>query len=60
MGTGGRGHYALLEAKDPNFELGNETDFGVLLLHLAEGSYSWEFVNPSGTVLDSGGPVSCN
>ncbi|OFW77858.1 MAG: hypothetical protein A2Z48_05870 [Actinobacteria bacterium RBG_19FT_COMBO_70_19] len=60
VGTGGRGHYALLEAKDPNFEFGNETDFGVLLLHLADGSYSWEFVNPSGTVLDSGGPVSCN
>ena len=46
--------------KDANYEVGNATDFGVLRLHLAQTSYSWDFVALNGTVLDSGGPVSCN
>jgi hypothetical protein len=60
VGTGGKSHYGFLEVKDANYEFGNETDFGVLRLHLAQTSYSWEFVAVNGTVLDSGGPVSCN
>jgi len=60
VGTGGKSHYGLLEEKDPNYETGNATDFGVLLLHLANDSYSWEFVAVSGDVLDAGGPVPCN
>ena len=59
-GTGGKSHYGLLEEKDPNFETGNATDFGVLLLHLGNDSYSWEFVAVNGAVLDAGGPVPCN
>jgi hypothetical protein len=60
VGTGGRGHYAMLDQKDTNFEVGNATDFGVLRLYLGDGAYSWEFVSVSGAVLDSGGPVACN
>jgi len=60
VGTGGKSHYGLLEEKDPNYETGNTTEFGVLLLHLANDSYSWEFVAVSGAVLDAGGPVLCN
>ena len=60
VGTGGKSLYTLLDVKDANYEVGNATDFGVLRLHLAQTSYSWEFVALSGTVLDSGGPVSCN
>ena len=60
VGTGGRGHYGLLDAKDPNFELGFTGRFGVLKLHLGERAYSWEFVSTSGEILDSGGPVACN
>ena len=60
VGTGGKSHYGLLDVKDANYEVGNATDFGVLRLHLAQTSYSWEFVALNGTVLDSGGPVSCN
>ncbi|MBA3737054.1 MAG: DNRLRE domain-containing protein [Actinobacteria bacterium] len=60
VGTGGKALYTLLDVKDANYEVGNATDFGVLRLHLAQTSYSWEFVALSGTVLDSGGPVSCN
>ena len=59
VGTGGKSHYGLLDVKDANFEFGNATDFGVLRLHLQESSYSWEFVALNGSVLDSGGPVSC-
>jgi hypothetical protein len=60
VGTGGKSHYALLDVKDANYEVGNATDFGVLRLRLGEGSYSWEFVASNGAVLDSGGPVPCN
>ncbi len=60
VGTGGKSHYGLLQEKDPNYETGNATDFGVLLLHLGDDAYSWEFVSVSGAVLDAGGPVSCN
>jgi acid phosphatase type 7 len=60
VGSGGSRRYGLLAEKDPNFEFGNATDYGVLRLHLAAGSYSWEFVSVTGGVLDSGGPVDCN
>jgi hypothetical protein len=60
VGTGGKSHYALLDAKDANFEFGNSTDFGVLKLRLHDDSYAWEFVATNGTVLDAGGPVPCN
>jgi hypothetical protein len=60
VGTGGKALYPLLEEKDPNFEAGHASDFGVLKLHLGEGAYSWEFVGIDGALLDSGGPVPCN
>ena len=60
VGTGGRSHNGLLSAKDPNFQFGNTTAFGVLELSLDSGAYSWRFVSTSGAVLDSGGPVACN
>jgi hypothetical protein len=60
VGTGGKSHYGLLEEKESNFEFGNETDFGVLRLHLGDDAYSWEFVSVDGVVLDAGGPVPCN
>ena len=59
-GTGGARLYGLQSAKDPNYEAGEASTFGVLRLHLDEGAYSWEFVSIDGTVLDSGGPVPCN
>jgi hypothetical protein len=60
VGTGGKSHYGLLAAKDPNYQFGNATDFGVLKLRLGDNSYSWDFVAANGTVLDAGGPVPCN
>lgn len=60
VGTGGRGLYDVLEDKDPNYETGHASDFGVLKLHLGDGEYSWEFVAIDGTLLDAGGPVPCN
>ena len=60
VGTGGKALYPMLVEKDPNFEAGQASEFGVLKLHLGEGAYSWEFVAIGGTSLDSGGPVPCN
>lgn len=34
--------------------------YGVLRLDLAAGSYAWEYVDITGAVLDSGGPVPCH
>jgi hypothetical protein len=59
-GAGGKSHYGLLEEKDSNYETGNATDFGVLMLYLGEDSYSWEFVGVTGALLDAGGPIPCN
>ena len=59
VGSGGRSLTPMGEL-DPNFEFGNATSFGVLKLTLASSSYSWQFVNVEGAVLDSGGPVACN
>ena len=60
VGTGGKSHYGLSAVKDPNYQFGNATDFGVLKLRLGDNSYSWDFVAANGTVLDTGGPVPCN
>lgn len=60
VGSGGSALYGMLDVKDPNYEVGNTTDFGVLRLHLGDGSYTWEFVGVGGAVLDAGGPVACN
>lgn len=59
VGSGGS-RLTPMGIEDPNFEYGNGDDFGVLKLTLASTSYSWQFVNIAGTVLDSGGPVPCN
>jgi hypothetical protein len=57
-GTGGRNLYDLLDRKDANYEAG-AVRFGVLRLILREISYSWEFVDADGSVVDRGGPTSC-
>jgi hypothetical protein len=46
-------------AKDPGFQVGIEK-YGVLKLELGIASYSWEYVDITGAVLDSGGPVPCH
>lgn len=58
-GGGGRNLTGILSAKDPGYEFGVRS-FGMLKLELSADSYSWEFVNLSGNVLDSGGPVACH
>ena len=60
VGTGGRSNGGSLSPSYPNFQFGNTSTFGVLKLQLDANSYSWEYVTINGTVLDSGGPVSCN
>jgi hypothetical protein len=60
VGTGGKSHDSLSGPKDLDFEFGLGTQYGVLKLRLGDNSYSWEFVDVNGTVLDAGGPVPCN
>ena len=60
VGTGGTSHYGMLDRKDPNYQTGDATHFGVLRLFLRERSYSWEFVEVGGKVLDRGGPNECD
>jgi acid phosphatase type 7 len=54
VGTGGAHRYITLFARDTS-EVRNSNTFGVLVLELAEGSYSWRF-EPAGdsTFTDSG------
>jgi hypothetical protein len=58
-GGGGKSLDGFLAAKDPGFQVGIEK-YGVLKLELAAGSYAWEYVDITGAVLDSGGPVPCH
>jgi hypothetical protein len=50
----------MLDRKDPNFQAGDATHFGVLRLFLRDRSYSWEFVEVGGKVVDRGGPNECD
>jgi hypothetical protein len=50
----------MLDAKDPNFEVGNATDFGPCACTSAMPPTAGEFVGIDVSVLDTGGPVTCN
>jgi len=52
VGTGGNGNYAVTETK-PGQEYAIAT-LGIIKLTLNPTNYSWQFVNTSNTVLDSG------
>ncbi|MFO0862191.1 MAG: metallophosphoesterase [Candidatus Saccharibacteria bacterium] len=58
VGSGGYSHYERI-ANRPNSAFFNNTDFGVLVLELYQGSYNWKFINLSGQVLDEGAET-CN
>jgi acid phosphatase type 7 len=58
VGTGGAGLYSF-DAPAPNSEVRFVSDYGLLKLTLAEGSYSWEFVTVTGARIDSGS-ASCH
>ena len=58
--SGGGGSLdGFLAAQDPGFQVGIEK-YGVLKLELSASSYSWEYVDLTGAVVDSGGPVACH
>jgi hypothetical protein len=50
----------MLDRKDPNYQAGDASHFGVLRLFLRDRSYRWEFVGVGGSVLDRGGPTRCD
>lgn len=53
VGTGGKSLYSQ-KAVVPGSEFFQSTDFGVLSLDITQTAYSWQFVDISGKVLDSG------
>jgi calcineurin-like phosphoesterase family protein len=53
VGTGGKSHYTFTRI-EPNSEVRNDHDFGVLFLTLDDRAYRWEFVNVSGRTVDRG------
>jgi hypothetical protein len=59
VGTGGRSLYPFGFA-DPNSEVRDSSNYGVLELTLHPTSYDWRFVSENGAVVDSGGPVACH
>jgi hypothetical protein len=59
VGTGGRSLYPFGSA-DPNSEVRDNANYGVLALTLHPDGYEWRFVSENGAVVDSGGPVACH
>ncbi|HEX6675225.1 MAG TPA: metallophosphoesterase [Actinomycetes bacterium] len=59
VGTGGRSLYPFGSA-DPNSELRDNSDYGVLELTLHPDGYDWRFVSENGAVVDAGGSVACH
>jgi Tol biopolymer transport system component len=53
VGTGGKNHQQI-RTPQPNSEVRNVTDFGVLKLELRPTAYRWEFVDERGQVADTG------
>ena len=53
VGTGGESLSPIVSA-EPNLQVSDSSDFGVLGLTLGAGSYDWAFRSTSGTVIDSG------
>jgi hypothetical protein len=52
-GTGGESLFDFL-TNEPNLQVRDDTDFGVLVLTLHASSYDWAFKRLDGTVVDSG------
>jgi Calcineurin-like phosphoesterase len=59
VGTGGKSLYGF-GAPERNSEVREHRAYGVLKLILRPLSYDWEFVSPSGAIVDSGGPIPCH
>jgi hypothetical protein len=59
VGTGGVGHYDLNMA-EPNSEVRQNTDHGVLKLTLHEASYDWEFIPAGGGSFHDSGTGACH
>ncbi|HET8784943.1 MAG TPA: hypothetical protein VFM38_04865 [Candidatus Limnocylindrales bacterium] len=61
VGTGGRSHYSFSEgAIHPNTEARDDGTFGVLMLTLHDGAYSWEFLPEAGKSFSDTGREDCH
>jgi hypothetical protein len=58
-GTGGKDHSPLVQLQ-PNSQIFNDTDFGVLRLALHTDSYAWQFLPVAGATFTDEGIGKCN
>jgi hypothetical protein len=59
VGTGGATHYNPSTAQ-PNSEVRNGTQFGILMVRLQASSYSWRFVPEAGGTFTDSGSTACH
>jgi hypothetical protein len=59
-GTGGRAHYRLPGAPQPNSEVRNADTYGVLKLTLRPGRYDWAFLPVAGQTFTDSGSAACH
>jgi hypothetical protein len=59
MGTGGKGHYPVLDLI-ANSEVHNDECYGVLKLTLHPRSYEWRFVPVEGENFSNSGSARCH
>jgi len=59
VGTGGRSHYQFTRI-EPNSEARSGTTFGILVLHLQDHGYNWEFQPEPGKTFTDHGSARCH
>jgi Glycosyl hydrolase family 99/Calcineurin-like phosphoesterase len=59
-GTGGKNHYGFSGAKPARSVVRNDDTFGVLVLTLRAGGYSWRFVPEAGKTFTDAGSAPCH
>jgi PKD repeat protein len=60
VGTGGSGLSELASTLAPNSEVLDNNTFGVLMLHLSDGGYDWEFIPAAGGSFTDQGSDTCH
>ncbi len=60
VGTGGKNHYPITRAPEPNSEVRNWDTFGILKLTLHARSYDWQFIPEAGKTFTDSGSGRCH
>jgi acid phosphatase type 7 len=60
VGTGGKNHYGFVEPALPGEVVRNDGSFGLIMLRLGPGSYSWRFYPAPGYSFTDSGTANCH